>query len=176
MLQTQKSRESSRRNKWPSTTTMTKPEIHRRRRKTPEKEPNHHLPRRPRTHHRQAWLCESKKIPTVTGGALPLWRVDRGMPRALSTPEPELQSTTSTKHNWIRHLNPETMHQGTSPRDRRRRRSQRRPRSSCKGSRIHEQSRRELCRNDDISEAQKARVWTTPSSCRPNPTTPPQDP
>ena len=34
------------------------------------------------------WLCESKEIPAETGEALPLWRVDRGIPRACSASEP----------------------------------------------------------------------------------------
>lgn len=61
----------------------------RRRRKTPEKEANNHLPRRPTKHHRLIWLCESKKDSAVTGEAQPLGCVDRGTPRALSAPDPE---------------------------------------------------------------------------------------
>ena len=100
------------------------------------------LPNRPRSHHRQKRLCESKKIPPVTSGALSLWRVDRDETHALSAPNPELQTTKSMKSSRIRHHEPHTLHQDTVALEHRRWKDQRRRRNSCKSPRINEQRRR----------------------------------
>ena len=85
-------------------------------------------------------------------------------------------STTSTKQHRIHHHEPHTMHHGTRSPEHRRGQSLCRSRSSCSCSQIHEQSRRNLRRDEDRSGAQKAKIWATPSCCRPNLATPPQDP
>ena len=95
----------------------------------------------------------------MTGGALSLWRVDRGIPHAILVPEPELPSTTSsTKQNWNRRLDPQTMHQGTSSREHRRWRNQRRPRSSCRKLQI-------LATTPESASPRRRGVSTKTNSC-----------